>query len=298
MTEIVDLPNGGRASYDVVGDGYPALLFAGGPGIPVSAWRGDALMFADTLCCYLIDPPGSGASPPPVAPARYSPWDHARFYEQVREALGLDRVVAFGQSWGGTVALVYAGMFPDAVTACVAGSPYSVGEDVILPERSELEGEYLRNLDRHSHQDWFPRSCEVLTNWHDLVLAAEPDELKALMGELLPLWMAHPDRPAAQAVIAAMVRAGMDAAAQKDWNRGLFQTMDVRPYAKQVRCPILLLAGEMDFLNGPAQAAVAASLIPGATVTVIGDCGHLLAFEGADQYRRAVREFLGRTLTH
>jgi pimeloyl-ACP methyl ester carboxylesterase len=296
MTQIVDLLHGGRASYDVVGEGYPTLFFAGGPGLPVAAWRGDASLFADSLRFYLIDPPGSGVSPAPTPPARYSPWDHARFYEEVREALGLERVVAFGQSWGANVALVYAAMFPDPVKVCVAGCPFSIGEEVDLPQRAELETEFLRNLGRHAGQPWFERSCEVLTEWHELVLAAEPQEFGPLLADLLPLWMAHPERPTAQAVIAAMCRSGIDAHAQKDWNRGLFQTADIRPYAKKVRCPTLLLAGEMDFLNGPAQVAVAASLIREATVAVIEDCGHLLAFEGAAQYRQAVREFLDRTL--
>ena len=99
MAEVA-LPGGRVASYQVIGSGRPTLMFAGGPG------------FAGTLQSYLIDPRGSGASTPPADPADYSPEGHARFYEEVRRALGLPKTVVLGHSFGATTALAYAGMFP------------------------------------------------------------------------------------------------------------------------------------------------------------------------------------------
>ncbi len=81
---------------------------------------GDAELLSDTLQSYLIDPHGSGSSTPPADPADYSPEGHARFYEEVRQALALPEVVVLGHSFGATTALTYAALFPASTQACVA----------------------------------------------------------------------------------------------------------------------------------------------------------------------------------
>jgi len=41
MTQIVALPRGRTASYEVIGSGRPALMFAGGPGFSAAYMNGD-----------------------------------------------------------------------------------------------------------------------------------------------------------------------------------------------------------------------------------------------------------------
>jgi pimeloyl-ACP methyl ester carboxylesterase len=101
MSPMVELRNGRQASYEVVGEGRPTLMFPGGPGFDARHLRPDASLFADGLQSYLIDPHGSGRSTPPADPAEYSPAGHAAFHEEVRQALGLDEVVVLGWSFGG-----------------------------------------------------------------------------------------------------------------------------------------------------------------------------------------------------
>jgi len=129
MTQVVGLPGGGVASYQVIGDGRPALMFAGGPGFTAAYMNGDAELFSDVLRAYLVDPHGSGSSTPPPDPAGYSPEGHARFYEEVRRALGLPEVVVLGHSFGATTALTYAALFPEAVQACIAVAAFGAGPE-------------------------------------------------------------------------------------------------------------------------------------------------------------------------
>jgi proline iminopeptidase len=112
MTHIVALAGGRTASYEIIGTGRPALMFAGGPGFSAAYMNGDATLLSDALCSYLIDPHGSGSSTPPASPASYSPEGHARFYEEVRQALALPEVVVLGHSFGATTALTYAALYP------------------------------------------------------------------------------------------------------------------------------------------------------------------------------------------
>ena len=120
MTHIVALPGGRTASCEIIGTGRPALMFAGGPGFSAAYMNGDATLLSDVLCSYLIDPHGSGSSTPPASPAGYSPEGHARFYEEVRQALALPQVVVLGHSFGATTALTYAALYPQSTASCVA----------------------------------------------------------------------------------------------------------------------------------------------------------------------------------
>lgn len=109
MTEIVELPDGRRASYQVAGRGIPALMF---PGVTAAYTRQHSALFPYVLRSYAIDPPGSG-----------HPTGHARFYELARRSLGLGRVVVFGHSSGSAAAFTYAATYPQHTAACVVVAP-------------------------------------------------------------------------------------------------------------------------------------------------------------------------------
>ena len=129
MTGIVALPGGRTASYEIIGSGRPALMFAGGPGFPGCLHERRRGLLSDVLCSYLIDPHGSGSSTPPASPADYSPEGHARFYEEVRRALALPEVVVLGHSFGATTALTYAALYPQSTAMCVAVAAFGIGPD-------------------------------------------------------------------------------------------------------------------------------------------------------------------------
>ena len=71
LRESLELPDGGRAAYEVVGRGEPLLYFQGGPGFSASLLRDDAELLADRFAVHLIDPHGSGGSTPPSDSALY-----------------------------------------------------------------------------------------------------------------------------------------------------------------------------------------------------------------------------------
>jgi pimeloyl-ACP methyl ester carboxylesterase len=178
----VGLPGGRVASYEVIGKGRPALMFAGGPGFTASYMNGDAELLSDTLCSYLIDPHGSGSSTPPADSADYSPEGHARFYEQVRQALGLPEMVVLGHSFGGTTALTYAALFPESTQACVAVAAAGIGPEADALEGGAIEAEFEALLLRHAGSPWYAAARPVMDEWTDRILAAtEAAEMEHMM---------------------------------------------------------------------------------------------------------------------
>jgi pimeloyl-ACP methyl ester carboxylesterase len=285
----VELGGGRRAGYEIIGAGRPLLYFTGGPGENAAILRGDAKRLADTFAVHLIEPHGSGASTPPDDPSQYDAVGHARFYEETRRALGIPRATIMGFSFGAAVALAYAALFPDATVRCIAVAGRAVGARAAPDSIEEMD----RGLERHANADWYP---EARSTWDrvDEVVAAmtDPRELDAMRVQLLPLYMAHPESPSAQATIAAWRRdLRSNLAASRAWEAGLWEAFDLRSLLQQIRCPTLVLNGELDTVCGPAHGAVIGQHTSEAEVITVADCGHFIPAEKPREFREAVMSF-------
>ncbi|HEY3013724.1 MAG TPA: alpha/beta hydrolase, partial [Nocardioides sp.] len=272
----------------------PTLMLPGGPGLGAAYMRDHAELFADRLESYLIDPHGSGRSTPPRDPGEYSPEGHAAFYDEVRRALGLGDVLLLGHSFGGTTALAYSALFPERVTGCVAVAAFGMGPDTGTAEAETADAEYERALDRHAGAEWYPEARLVMDEWTERALGADdPQAVEQMMRTVLPLYTAHPDRPGVAAGLDALGRRfTFDLAAVKAWEGGLYQTIDLRPLLAKITSPTFVVAGDLDFLCGPAQAGPICEAIRGARLEIIRDCGHFPSFEAPRAYREAVQRFL------
>jgi proline iminopeptidase len=294
VERLIGLTDGRQASYDVIGTGRPTLMLPGGPGLGAEYMRDQAELFADTLESYLIDPHGSGRSTPPRDTSAYSPEGHAAFYDEVRQALGLGDVLLLGHSFGATTALTYAALFPERVIGCIAVAAFGIGPDTGTAAASAAEAEYERALVRHAGAEWYPEARSVMDEWTERVLATDdPHEVEGMLRLVFPMYTAHPDRPDVAAGLTAMRRSlTADLAAVKAWEAGLYQTIDLPPLLAKITSPTLVVAGELDFLCGPAQAQPICAAIPGAQLEIIRDCGHFPTFEARQAYSEAVQRFL------
>jgi pimeloyl-ACP methyl ester carboxylesterase len=81
-------------------------------------------------------------------------------------------------------------------------------------------------------------------------------------------------------------------AAGQAWEGGLYQSVDLRPLLGHITCPTLIVAGELDFICGPAQAQPIAAGITGSQLAMLPGCGHIPSIEKPEEYRHAVVEFL------
>jgi 3-oxoadipate enol-lactonase len=287
----VTLPNGRIATYEVIGSGGESLLtFVGGPGLSARLMRADAELFAERFTCYLIDPHGSGGSTPPQDEIAYDPEGHARFYEEVRRALGLRSVSVHGVSFGGTVALTYAALFPEITTRCIAVSAFAVGEELDEEEGGDAAAEMEAALARHAHAEWYPEAREIWDDWTARALAAtDPEEIRDMLARVFPLYTAHPDRPdVRKAIDEARAMLEVDLRAVKVWEGGLYQRGDLRPLLGQIQCPTLVVCGALDLIGGPAQSNQIAPRVADAELLILPKCDHIPALERTQPYRDAV----------
>ena len=135
-----------------------------------------------------------------------------------------------------------------------------------------------------------------MDEWTERILAAsDPAEMEQMMATVLPFYLAEPDKPEVAARLAEMswvMRANL--AAGKAWEGGLYQSVDLRPLLGRIISPTLIVAGELDFICGPAQARPIAAAVTGSQLVMLASCGHIPSIEAPQEYRQAVADFLRR----
>ena len=114
---MMDVGGGHRIYVEQCGhpQGQPVVVLHGGPGGGCSpAMR--RYFDPEHYRIVLFDQRGCGKSRPHAGVEANTTWDLVADIERIRMALGIDRWVVFGGSWGATLALIYAEAHPDRVT--------------------------------------------------------------------------------------------------------------------------------------------------------------------------------------
>jgi len=168
---MLDVGDGHRIYWERCGNpaGKPAVMLHGGPGAGCSPEH-RRLFNPQAYCVLLFDQRGCGRSTPHASLTANTTWHLVSDIERLRVAHGVDRWLAFGGSWGSTLALAYAQTHPSSVSELVVRGIFTVRpeelrwyyqegaswlfpqewEDFIapipVPERDDLMRAYHRRL--------------------------------------------------------------------------------------------------------------------------------------------------------
>ena len=126
-----------------------------------------------------------------------------------------------------------------------------------------------------------------------LIELAEKGEFRGVTPRLLPLFI-HParleDEPLTRTVAEMAETIGKDAFLRQQ--KAIMGRPDGRVDLRRIACPTLVLCGRQDVLTPVALHEEIASLVPGARLTVIEDCGHLSTLEKPRSVSAAFRQWL------
>ncbi len=133
---MLDVGDGHRLYVEQCGrrDGTPVVVLHGGPGGGCSPSM-RRYFDPETYRIILFDQRGCGRSRPHASVDANTTWHLVADIEAIRDALGLERFIIFGGSWGATLALVYAITHPQRVAHLIL-------RGVFLMTRSELDWFY------------------------------------------------------------------------------------------------------------------------------------------------------------
>ena len=126
-----------------------------------------------------------------------------------------------------------------------------------------------------------------------LIALAEREGAMKAQESLLPV-LIHKARLTDKALVDTVLQMGEDTGTEafKRQQAAIMSRPDNRPLLPGIKCPTLVVVGREDALTPPALAQEIAAAIPGATLEIIPDCGHLYTLERPEAVNRAMRAWL------
>ena len=99
-------------------DGIPVVFLHGGPGSGCEPWH-RRFFDPERYRIILFDQRGCGRSTPHASLENNTTWDLVDDMERIRRHLGIEEWLVFGGSWGSTLGLLYAQMYPQRVSGLI-----------------------------------------------------------------------------------------------------------------------------------------------------------------------------------
>ena len=273
--------NGCRLYVDIEGAGIvpdgprmrtrPTLvLLHGGPGLDHSGFKPAFSQLADIAQIVYVDHRGNGRSEH-LDPAT---WNLAQWGDDVRglcDALGIEKPIVYGVSFGGFVAMSYATRHPEHPGKLVLTSTAArIDWELMFQAFERVGGERARELAR---QRWLHPTAESRSAYREhcypLYYRRSPDD--SMIG-----------------------RAVVNDAVNQHFAAGEFQRMDMRAALAGVRCPTLVMAGEQDPMTPIGFSETIAAHLPAYLLRFerFDDCGHGVAHDQPVRHFEVLREFM------
>jgi proline iminopeptidase len=259
-----------------VGSGTPILTIHGGLGIDHRYFRPWLDPLADHATLIFADLRGHGATRRDETLENATHEHFCADIDALRARLGKERVVVFGHSYGGFLALEYALRYPAHVAGLIlCATSASLAHAPIAIDNARARG--------------LPDALAALQRALSAPLASN-EELAELWAALTPMYFAD---ATSSRIREAFSRTSYSA---KGYNRAAFECLpsyDVRKRLSDIHAPTLVVSGEHDWLMPPSLAGneLAAS-IPRARHAVFNESGHYPFIEEPQRFVNTVREWM------
>jgi len=275
--------NGARLYFDVEGAGLvpdgpgmrekPTLLMLhGGPGFDHTMYKPAFSQLADIAQVIYLDQRGQGRS----SGDDPTTWTLAQWGDDVKgfcDALGIEKPIVYGGSFGGFVAQSY-----------VTRHPEHPGKLILVSTSARMEYQAVfAAFERIGGKE-----ARVLAEAH--LLSPTMETRKAYLEKNFPLYRVKPSDP--DDVKRAILRheVGLKfAGPDNEWGR-----MDFRADLARVRCPVLILSGDRDPIAPPEFSETIAACLPQglARLARFENCGHGVFGDDPERAFAVIREFV------
>jgi proline iminopeptidase len=246
------------------------VMVHGGPGFDHTPFKARYPSLTEIAQLVYYDHRGNGRS----EDGRRERWNLDQWADDLRalcDVLGIARPIVFGTSFGGFVALNYARRHPDHPAKLVLSSTAAR----IHLDRSLAMFERLGGADVRSVAERFFEEPTA-------------ENLEEYLRVCAPYYSQRPRPPEILARVTRRPEVG------EHFGRGELLTFDLRQQLDQIRCPVLLLAGELDPIVTIEDVEELAAALPRERLRFVrfADAGHLLANEQPEAVLNLIREFV------
>jgi proline iminopeptidase len=246
------------------------LLLHGGPGFDHSTLATIFEPLAEELQLVLIDHRGQGRSDA-CTPAEWNLTQWVADLVELCDLLELERPIVLGQSFGGVVALAAAARHPDLASKLVVSSSLAkFRPDRSFPMFERLGGPEVRAVAEHHFSELSDESAQEF------------------LRVCLPVYNPKPIAPDVLARVQLKLEVG------NHFFRNEFFAVDLLPELSAIRCPTLVLAGELDPITPVADAEDIVAAIPHSELRVFEGAGHGVFRDKPEEALEVIREFVRR----
>ncbi|HKV87908.1 MAG TPA: alpha/beta hydrolase [Candidatus Dormibacteraeota bacterium] len=274
--------DGRKLTYRQLGHGPVLVCHPGGPGFS-SSWFGDLSGLWEQFTLVMLNPRGTGGSEFAKDERAYQVDDYVSDLEELREHLGLERMLLLGHSHGGVVAQAYAARHAGRVRKLVLAS-------TLARFGHESEAAMRDGMDKRSNQSWYPDALAALEAEQAGEFKTDA-ELSDLVFKEMPLYFARYGSVEA-GFLDTLRSETFNAAALRLFNNEIFNTFDLRAMLPSITSPTLVITGDDDFICGPICAQEIAAGISDARLVIVGDSGHMIFVEQPQAFHDEVCDFL------
>jgi proline iminopeptidase len=275
---------GGTIWWKKIGKGpkTPLLTLHGGPGAGHNYLKPMAAALADERPVILYDQLGCGKADSPADEKLYTIQRSVDEVDAVRKALGLERIVLFGHSWGSMLAIEYlcqgrgAGVEKLILGGALASVPQTVaGQQRLIAAMPNGQGQRLHELEA-AGQTASPEYQKLVEAFYAAyVCRADPTGAFAESGDIIGKSIAYrvmngPNEFTITGVI-------------KDWDR--------RKDLGAIKLPTLITTGEFDEVTLDCHETIRDG-VAGSRLEVMKDCSHATMDEKPPEYVALLRPFI------
>lgn len=261
--------NGIRMSWEEAGrrGRGPTLLLVHGFPLNRTMWRPQLSALTDIAHLVAPDLRGHGASEAPPG-LLYVMDDFAADLRALLEHLGITRAIYCGLSLGGYIGFAFARNYPELLQGLVLADTQASAD---TDERRETRETLARSVEREGVAAVVDPTTAELT---DHLAASTRIERPDVVGHL-------------REMIAGMTATGMAGT-----SRGMAARPDSSDTLSHITVPTTIIVGAEDTRSPPEEAQRMHAAIPGSSLTIIDDAGHVSSMEQPEKFNTAIRVFL------
>lgn len=278
----IKMSDGAEIYLKVAGHGPVCMLVHGGPGQgSMSTEKMGADKLEDFLTMVYVDQRGSGKSPDAQ---NYHIDRVVQDFEEVRRALGVDKVCLIAHSFGGILAVDYAKRYPQHVSELILAN---ISLHFLGPENSRMQIDLVNRL-------LGKPVVEVADDADAATLAKGRDEARAA---LMKSGQGYRFLTEDTASIRKMSEIDGSYERSRGYGTAIFEQRDVYPeywidYAPVtagIAQPVLVITSSKDYAVGPDE--YKRFRFPNQKTVVI-DGGHISYYENNKEFVGAIRDFM------
>ena len=263
------------------GDGYPLMVFHGGPGLDHHEFADYLDPLCDQFRLILVDMRAQGKSD--LCPE--TTWTLEQMAKDIvllADVLGLKKYAVLGHSYGAFVVLQNAVDFPGhaAQTIVSGGIPSARFLSAVQENLQKLEPADVRE--------------KVIASWDREARVQTREEFAELMRDQMPFHFGNPLDPRLAEYDERTKDTVYAPAMLRHFSQNDYGSIEVEDRLKNVTQPVLVCTGRLDRVCTVTAAEAMAKGLPNSELVIFEKSGHMTFVEESELYLKVVRDFLNK----